>query len=71
MSDTLDAGAPSPASQRVRKQVEDALELANFAVSTGAKGADGQPLSFDDIGTIQFAAAQIGLIDVPTVGDRR
>jgi hypothetical protein len=69
MTDTSNAGnTVPPASQRVRKQVEDALELANFAVSTGAKGADGQPLSFDDIGTIQFAAAQIGLIDVPMQG---
>ena len=69
MSDTSSAeNTVAPASQRVRRQVEDALELANFAISTGAKGADGQPLSFDDIGTIQFAAAQIGLIDVPTVG---
>jgi hypothetical protein len=66
MSDTSSAeNTVAPASQRVRRQVEDALELANFAVSTGAKGADGQPLSFDDIETIQFAAAQFGLIDIP------
>ena len=53
---------------RVRRHVEDALELANFVVSTGAKGPDGQPLPFDDIATIQTAAAQVGLIDIPMEG---
>ena len=54
MSDTSSAeNTVAPASQRVHKQVEDALELANFAVSTGAKGTDGKPPSFDDIATIQ------------------
>ena len=66
MSDTSNAeNTAAPAGDRVRSQVEDALELANFAVSTGAKGADGQPLSFDDIETIQSVAAQIGLISIP------
>ena len=66
MSDTSNAeNTAAPAGDRVRSQVEDALELANFAVSTGAKGADGQPLSFDHIETIQSVAAQVGLISIP------
>ena len=70
MTDTSQTGDDTgmTANERVRRQVEDALELANFAVSTGFKGADGQPLAFDDIATIQMAAAQIGLIEIPTVG---
>lgn len=69
MSDASSAeNTIAPASQRVQKQVEDALDLANFAVSTGAKGADGKPPSFEDIATIQLAAAQLGLIQIPAVG---
>lgn len=69
MSDTANAEkAPVPAGQRVIKQVEDALDLANFAISTGAKDKDGQPPSFDDIATIQLAAAQLGLIQIPATG---
>ncbi len=70
ISDTSSAENTVAPESRVRRQVEDALELANFAVSTGAKGADDHPLSFDDIGTIQLAAAQIGLIEVPVEGNR-
>jgi hypothetical protein len=58
----------SSADERMRRHVEDALQLANFAVSTGHRGPDGQPLIFDDIATIQMAAAQIGLIDIPSDG---
>ena len=53
---------------RVRRHVEDALELANFVISTGAKAPDGQPLPFEDIATIQTAAAQVGLINIPMEG---
>lgn len=73
MADTSNSGtAPDddtrlPAA-RVRKQVEDALELADFIVGTGAKGPDGQPLPFDDISTVHMTAAQIGLISVPMTG---
>jgi hypothetical protein len=56
------------ADERVRRTVEDALELANFAVSTGFKGPGGQPLVFDDVATVQMTAAQIGLIDIPMAG---
>ena len=58
----------APADQRVHRQVEDALELANFAVSTGFKGRNAEPLVFDDIATIQTTAAQIGLIGIPIGG---
>lgn len=71
MSDTSSAGntAAPVRGDRVRKQVEDALELANFAVSTGAKSADGQPLQFDDIERIQSTAAHVGLLDIPVNAD--
>jgi hypothetical protein len=49
---------------RVRTQVEDALELSNYMVSSGVKGSGGQLISLDDIATIQKTAALIGLIDV-------
>lgn len=74
MTDTSNTSASQPrgdgtlADDRVRRTVEDALDLANFAVSTGFKRPDGQLLAFDDIGTIQMAAAQIGLIDIPMAG---
>ena len=70
MTDTSNTGDDTAiaANERIRLQVENALELANFAVSTGFQGADGQPLTFDDIATIQMAAAQIGVLDIPTVG---
>jgi hypothetical protein len=74
MTDTSNASASQPragetiAEDRVRRTVEDALELAGYAVSTGFKGPDGQPLAFDDIATIQMAGAQIGLIDIPVTG---
>jgi hypothetical protein len=52
------------ADARVRTQVEDALELSNYVVSSGVKGSAGQLLALDDIATIQKTAALIGLIDV-------
>ena len=52
------------AAERVRKQVEDALELTNFVVKSGVKGADDQPLSFTDIATIQTTAAILGILNV-------
>ena len=73
MADTSSTGAEpirdaAQTEDRVRRHVEDALELANFVISTGAKGPDGQPLPFDDIATIQTAAAQVGLINIPMEG---
>ena len=73
MADTSSTGVEpirdaAQTEDRVRRHVEDALELANFVISTGAKGPDGQPLPFDDIATIQTAAAQVGLINIPMEG---
>ena len=71
MSDTTNADsgtgqqeAATPASARVRQQVEDALELAYFIVSTGVKTSDGQPLPIASVTTIQETAAKLGLLDV-------
>jgi len=52
------------AAERVRQQVIDALELSRFVVATGVTNKDGKPLDFADIGTIQGAAASLGLLDV-------
>jgi hypothetical protein len=52
------------AAERVRQQVIDALELSRFVVATGVTDKDGKPLDFADIGTIQGAAASLGLLDV-------
>ena len=65
---TEDHVTARPTEDRVRRHVEDALELANFVISTGAKAPDGQPLPFEDIATIQTAAAQVGLINIPMEG---
>lgn len=59
-SDTVKADAAS----RVRQQVEDALELARFVIETGVTDADGQPLPFADITTIQNTAATLKVIDI-------
>ena len=64
MTDTSGGATLSAADERVGTQVEDALELANYVVSSGVKGANGQLLSLDDIATIQKTAALIGLIGV-------
>ena len=52
------------AARRVREQIEDALELARFVVETGVKDADGQPLSFADIGTVETTATTLGVLDL-------
>jgi hypothetical protein len=50
-------------SLRVNKLVSDALTLSNFAISIGAKTADGDPLPFGDIATIQTIGAELGELD--------
>jgi hypothetical protein len=52
------------AASRVRQQVEDALELSRFVIETGVTDADGQPLAFADIETIQNTAATLGIIQI-------
>jgi hypothetical protein len=61
MSDTSVA---SEADQRVRSQVEDALELANYVISSGVKDSSGQLLPSSDIAIIQGTASLLGIIDV-------
>ena len=63
MTDTS-AAETSPADERVRSQVEDALELANYVISSGVKDASGQLLPSADIAIIQQTAAMLGVIDV-------
>ena len=65
---TITTGAdysPPSGDDSVKKQVRDALELANYAVSVGAKGTEAQPLVFDDIAKIQETAAKLSLIGIP------
>jgi hypothetical protein len=50
-------------SERINKLVSDALTLSNFAISIGAKTADGDPLPFGDIATIQTMGAKLGEFD--------
>jgi hypothetical protein len=67
MADTHTEGAQSEqakAAERVRRQVEDALELSRYVIATGLTDKDGKPLAFADIATIQGAAAALGLLDV-------
>jgi hypothetical protein len=52
------------AAQRVRQQVEDALELSRYVVATGQTDKDGKPFAFGDIELIQGAAVSLGLLDV-------
>src|SRR6266545_3579369 len=54
----------SPANARMRAEVEDALDLANYVVSSGIKDSSGQLLLFADIAIIQGTASLLGLIDV-------
>jgi hypothetical protein len=63
MTDTSVADT-SPAGERVRSQVEDALELANYVISTGVRDASGQLLPPSDIAIIQGTASLLGIIDV-------
>jgi hypothetical protein len=67
MTDTTVADT-SEADERVRSQVEDALELANFVISTGVKDANGQLLPPSDIAIIQGTASLLGIIDVKQEG---
>jgi hypothetical protein len=59
------------ATGRVRRQVEDALELANYVVESGVKNADGQPLAFADIATIHTTAAMLGILSVASGESQR
>ncbi len=52
------------AADRVRQQVEDALELSRYVVATGQTDKDGKPFAFGDIELIQGAAVSLGLLDV-------
>jgi hypothetical protein len=63
MADTSVAESP-PADERVRSQVEDALELANYVISSGVKDSSGQLLPPADIAIIQQTAAMLGVIDI-------
>lgn len=54
----------SRAVQRVRRQVEDALDLSRYVVATGLRDSHGQPLAFGDIDVIQRAAATLGMLDI-------
>src|SRR2546426_6535095 len=47
-------------SPRVLKHIEDALDLVQYAVASGAKKADGKEVPPDVIGTIQATAARLG-----------
>ena len=58
------------AEMRVRQQVEDALSLADYAVESGLKGADGQPLAFDDIAMIHRTAAALGILRMSSNADQ-
>jgi hypothetical protein len=62
--DDASGDAQKEARARVRQQVEDALELANYVVETGVTGSDDQPISFADISAIQATAATIGILDL-------
>jgi len=63
MTDTSVAET-SPSDERVRSQVEDALELANYVISSGVKDSSGQLLPPTDIAIIQQTAAMLGVIDI-------
>lgn len=52
------------ASTRIIAEVEDALHLANYVVSTGFRGMKDLPPPFPEIGVIQATAMKLGLIDV-------
>jgi hypothetical protein len=58
----------APASNRVRQQIIDALEIANYVVENGIKDADDQPLPFADIQAIHNAAAQVGILNLKAEG---
>jgi hypothetical protein len=65
MSDASAANAgAAEGRERVRQQVEEALELANYIVETGVKGPVDQPIAFADIGAVQEMAARLGIVDV-------
>jgi len=53
--DRVDRSSP-----RVLKHIEDALDLAQYAVASGAKKADGEEVPEDVIRTIQETAARLG-----------
>ncbi len=55
----------SRATDRVRKQLDHALDLAGYAIESGAKTADGDPLPFEDIATIHTTAAKLGALADP------
>lgn len=51
------------ASERVTKQVRDALVLLDYAVESGFKSAAGRSVSPDIISTIETTAARLGLLN--------
>lgn len=59
-----DTSGASTADARVRSQVEDALELANFVISSGVKDSNGLFLPSKDLETIQRTASLLGIINV-------
>lgn len=52
------------AAERVRQQVEDALDLSRYVIASGIRDSHGQPLAFPDIAIIQGAAATLGMLAV-------
>ena len=66
MANGINGGGPAAAeaAARVRDQVKDALELAQYVVANGVKDGNGEPLAFDNIATIQTTAGILGLLEV-------
>jgi hypothetical protein len=68
---TTNGAGPAPqdridrTADRVRKQLDHALDLAGYAIESGAKTPDGDPLPFEDIRTIQTTAAKLGAFTGP------
>jgi hypothetical protein len=63
-----DAARVTLANDRVRKQIDDALELANYAVKAGARSEnanDDVQHPLEDIATIQTTAAKLGIFNPP------
>jgi hypothetical protein len=64
MTNRGEGAATSDAVRRMRKEVLDAFELAQYAVQCGIKDSAGRPLPFDDIAKIQTTAAMVGILDI-------
>jgi len=52
------------ATRRAHAQVQDAYELARYVIENGVKDANGHPLAFNNIKTIEATAATLGIINV-------